>query len=63
MVITAKLHKLIVIAHQFHTIRDFDRILVLKNGVIIENGSHNNLMQLGGYYHELYRLQNGLRVA
>ena len=54
---------ILLIAHQFHTIRDFDRILVLKNGVIIEDGSHNNLMQLGGYYHELYRLQNGLRVA
>ena len=54
---------ILLIAHQFHTIRDFDRILVLKNGVIIEDGSHNKLMQLGGYYHELYRLQNGLRVA
>lgn len=54
---------ILLIAHQFHTIRDFDRILVLKNGKIVEDGSHNNLMQLGGYYHELYRLQNGLRVA
>jgi ATP-binding cassette, subfamily B, bacterial len=54
---------ILLIAHQFHTIRDFDRILVLKNGKIVEDGSHNNLMQLGGYYHELYKLQNGLRVA
>jgi ATP-binding cassette, subfamily B, bacterial len=54
---------ILLIAHQFHTIRDFDRILVLKNGKIVEDGDHNNLMQLGGYYHELYRLQNGLRVA
>jgi ATP-binding cassette, subfamily B, bacterial len=54
---------ILLIAHQFHTIRDFDRILVLKNGKIIEEGSHNNLMQLGGYYHELYRLQHGIRMV
>ncbi len=54
---------ILLIAHQFHTIQDFDRILVLKNGVIVEQGSHTNLMQMGGYYHELYQLQNGLRIA
>lgn len=54
---------ILLIAHQFHTIQDFDRILVLKNGRIVEEGNHAKLMQLGGYYHELYRLQNGLRVA
>ncbi|ESS67578.1 ABC-type multidrug transport system, ATPase and permease component [Methyloglobulus morosus KoM1] len=54
---------ILLIAHQFHTIRDFDRILVLKNGKIIEEGSHNKLMQLGGYYHELYRLQHGIRMV
>lgn len=54
---------ILLIAHQFHTIRDFDRILVLKNGKIIEEGSHTKLMQLGGYYHELYRLQHGIRMV
>jgi ABC-type multidrug transport system fused ATPase/permease subunit len=55
---------ILLIAHQFHTIRDFDRILVLKNGRIVEEGSHNKLMELGGYYHKLYQLQHGgLRVA
>lgn len=54
---------ILLIAHQFHTIRDFDRILVLKNGKIIEEGSHQKLMQLGGYYHELYRLQHGVRMV
>lgn len=54
---------ILLIAHQFHTIQDFDRILVLKNGTIVEEGNHTKLMQMGGYYHELYRLQNGLRVA
>jgi ATP-binding cassette, subfamily B, bacterial len=55
---------ILLIAHQFHTIRDFDRILVLKNGRIVEEGSHTKLMELGGYYHKLYQLQHGgLRVA
>jgi ATP-binding cassette, subfamily B, bacterial len=61
-----KLHHgrtILLIAHQFHTIQDFDRILVLKNGSIVEEGSHNALMQRGGYYQELYRLQNNLRIA
>lgn len=61
-----KLHHgrtILLIAHQFNTIRDFDRILVLKNGDIVEEGSHQKLIQLGGYYHELYKLQNGLRLA
>jgi len=61
-----KLHHgrtILLIAHQFNTIRDFDRILVLKNGHIVEEGNHQNLIQLGGYYHELYKLQNGLRLA
>ncbi|WP_445369653.1 ABC transporter ATP-binding protein [Methylomonas sp. BW4-1] len=53
----------LVIAHQFHTIRHFDRILVLKQGVIVEQGSHEALMQMGGHYHELYKLQHGLRAA
>jgi ATP-binding cassette subfamily B protein/subfamily B ATP-binding cassette protein MsbA len=53
----------LVIAHQFHTIRNFDRILVLKQGVIVEQGSHEALMQMGGHYHELYKLQHGLRAA
>lgn len=53
----------LVIAHQFHTIRNFDRILVLKQGVIVEQGSHEALMRMGGHYHELYKLQHGLRAA
>ena len=54
---------ILLIAHQFHTIRDFDRILVLKNGKIVEEGNHEKLMQLHGVYHELFRLQNGLRAV
>ena len=54
---------ILLIAHQFHTIRDFDRILVLKNGSIVEEGNHEQLIQQEGYYAELYRLQNGLQAA
>jgi ATP-binding cassette subfamily B protein/subfamily B ATP-binding cassette protein MsbA len=54
---------IVVIAHQFHAIRNFDRILVLKQGEIVEQGNHDALMQLGGHYHSLYQLQNGLRAA
>lgn len=54
---------LLVIAHQFHTIRNFDRILVLKQGAIVEQGSHEDLLELGGHYHELFNSQNGLRAA
>ena len=54
---------ILLIAHQFHSIRNFDRILVLKQGVIIEQGTHEALLNLGGHYHELYKLQHGLRAA
>ncbi len=54
---------ILLIAHQFQTLLDFDRILVLKKGVIVEQGDHASLMARRGYYHELYRLQNGLRAA
>lgn len=54
---------ILLIAHQFNVIRDFDRILVLKNGVIAEQGNHESLLALDGHYRELFRLQGGLRVA
>lgn len=54
---------LLMIAHQFNTIRDFDRILVLKQGSIVEQGSHEALLTLGGHYHALYQSQYGLRAA
>ena len=43
----------IVIAHRLSTIRSADRIVVLRNGQIIE-GTHNALMAAGGHYAELY---------
>jgi ATP-binding cassette, subfamily B, multidrug efflux pump len=45
-----------VIAHRLATIRNADRILVLQNGVLIEEGSHEQLMRLGGLYARLYNM-------
>jgi ATP-binding cassette subfamily B protein len=44
----------ILIAHRLSTIRSADRILVLREGEIIESGSHESLMGEGGHYAELY---------
>lgn len=44
----------ILIAHRLSTIRNADRIIVLKEGAIIEEGSHEQLMDAGGHYAELY---------
>lgn len=46
-----------VIAHRLSTIRNADMILVLENGQIIEQGTHNGLLQLKGRYYELYNTQ------
>ena len=46
-----------VIAHRLSTIRDADVILVLRDGDIVEQGSHDELMALGGFYSELYNSQ------
>jgi ATP-binding cassette subfamily B protein len=46
----------LVIAHRLATIRNADRILVLQDGTLIEQGSHAELMRAGGLYARLYRL-------
>ncbi|MDE6036556.1 MAG: ABC transporter ATP-binding protein/permease [Ruminococcus sp.] len=46
-----------IIAHRLSTIKNSDIILVMKNGNIIEQGNHNQLMRTGGYYSELYNSQ------
>lgn len=46
-----------VIAHRLSTIRSSDVILVMKQGNIIEQGSHDELMEMGGFYAELYNSQ------
>ena len=47
----------IVIAHRLSTILKADRILVVKDGVIAEQGSHEELLEYGGTYRELYETQ------
>ena len=46
----------LVIAHRLATIRNADRILVLQNGVLIEQGNHEQLMKRGGLYAKLYNM-------
>ncbi|RUS27069.1 ABC transporter related protein [Jimgerdemannia flammicorona] len=47
----------IFISHRFSTVRNADRILVIEGGIIRENGSHDQLLELGGRYAELFNLQ------
>lgn len=46
-----------VIAHRLSTIKNADLILVLKDGAIIEKGTHKELMELGGFYQTMYNTQ------
>jgi ATP-binding cassette, subfamily B, multidrug efflux pump len=47
----------ILISHRVSTVRHADRIFVLENGEIAEEGSHAELLELGGYYADLYQKQ------
>ena len=47
----------IVIAHRLSTIRDSDLIVVMDRGRIVEEGTHNELLEKKGKYYELYMAQ------
>ena len=47
----------VLISHRFSSVRSADRIYVMKEGEIVEHGSHEELMALGGLYAELFNLQ------
>ncbi|RMG85847.1 MAG: ABC transporter ATP-binding protein, partial [Bacteroidetes bacterium] len=47
----------VIISHRFSTVRMAERILVLKNGRMLELGSHEELLRNGGLYAELFELQ------
>ncbi len=51
-----------VIAHRLSTIRSADQILVLEGGEIVERGTHDELLALGGRYRQLYDKQYQLRA-
>lgn len=47
----------ITIAHRLSTLRDADKIIVIKDGLVAEDGTHAELLELDGVYAELHRLQ------
>ena len=48
---------MLMVAHRLSTIQHADKIIVLSHGKIVEQGSHSELLELGGKYHHLYTLQ------
>ena len=48
---------MIIIAHRLSTVVDADRIVLIENGKIIENGTHEELMSLKGKYHNMFTTQ------
>ena len=63
--IQTALHELMVgktvvaIAHRLSTLREMDRIIVLENGKIVEDGTHDSLKEAGGVYQRLWEHQAG----
>ena len=53
----------ILIAHRLSTILAADKILVVRDGRIVEQGTHTELLENGGIYSELYRTQYGKKLA
>ena len=47
----------VIISHRFSTVRMADRIIVLKNGEVVEDGTHDELVSRGGLYGELFTMQ------
>jgi len=52
----------LIIAHRLSTIKDADRILAMKDGRIVESGTHDELLQLNGVYAKLYTTQSSQHI-
>jgi subfamily B ATP-binding cassette protein MsbA len=52
----------LIIAHRLSTIKDADRILAMKDGRIVESGTHDELLQLNGVYAQLYTAQSSRHI-
>lgn len=49
----------IIIAHRLSTVQDCDRIFVMDGGVVVEQGTHEELLAMNGRYTELLKMQEG----
>lgn len=58
----AKDHTIFVIAHRLSTVRHADNIFVLHKGAVVENGKHDDLLRLDGFYAKLWRVQTGEKI-
>lgn len=56
-------HTSLIVAHRLSTIKNANRVLVLDEGKIVEQGTHDELLQKGGLYQDLYERQFGLEQA
>nr|WP_282554395.1 hypothetical protein [Providencia sp. G1(2023)] len=61
MHVIAKGRTVITIAHRLSTIRHHQRIIVMQRGEIIEQGSHQQLIEQGNFYKHLWTLQQSLK--
>jgi ATP-binding cassette subfamily B protein len=50
-------HTSLIIAHRLSTIIDADKIVVIENGEVVEQGNHKDLLALEGYYYQLWQAQ------